>query len=252
MPGHGCAVVDAASQAERIQKRVRRIILSISCLWLVLLTAGSASGWHDRTHLAVAKAAGYENWYNAAGPDMAKMKYGATEGTNHWCNNTSGVEVTPSVVFDQAGRYNRASDREGHLYGAIIASLRAYLKDTGEGKYAEYHMGFCAHYIGDLSMPLHNVPYDGFNERRHHANDGAVESGVLDGIGLIRKNMYPVVIRDEADLAREIARIANIARRLAGKLREEDRDMTQDEAYAELSHSASLLRAVLSHAKGRK
>jgi hypothetical protein len=230
----------------------RRIILPAACLCLVLFGASSASGWHDRTHLAVARAAEYESWYNAAGADMAKIKSGAEEGTNHWCNNTAGVDVTPSVVLDQVTRYNRASDQEGHLYGAIIASLRTYMQEKEGGKYAEYQMAFCAHYIGDLSMPLHNVPYDEFNEKRHNANDGIVELGALNNIGLIQKNMYHVVIHDEADLAREIARIANIARRLAGKLREEDRDMTQDEAYTELSHSASLLRAVLSYAKEKR
>ncbi len=227
----------------------RSIILSVSCLCLFLLSSHPASGWHDRAHLAVARAAGYVSWYNAAGPDMAKMKFGPTEGTNHWCNNSAGVEVTPSFILDQVKQYNKASDLEGHLYGAIIASIRAYVQDQEVGKYAGYHMAFCAHYIGDLSMPLHNVPYDAFNETRHNANDGTVELGALNNIGLIRKNMYSIVIRDEPDLAREIARIANIARRLASKLREENRDMTQDEAYAELSHSASLLRAVLFYAK---
>lgn len=228
------------------------MILSVSCVCLVLLGAHPASGWHDRTHLAVARAAEYESWYNAAGPDMAKMKFGPTEGTNHWCNNSAGLDVTPSFVLDQVKLYNKASDQEGHLYGAIIAALRAYVQDKEEGKHAAHHMAFCAHYIGDLSMPFHNVPYDAFNETRHNAYDGTVELGVLNNIGLIQKNMYSIVIRDEPDLAREIARIANIARRLAGKLREENRDMTQDEAYTELSHSASLLRAVLFYEKGKK
>jgi predicted transcriptional regulator YheO len=96
------------------------------------------------------------------------------------------------------------------------------------------------------------VPFDDFNKNHHGANDRAVELSALNNIGLIQKNMYPVVIHDEADLAREIARIANRARQLALKIRSENRDMTQDEAYTELSHSASLLRAVLSYAKEKK
>ncbi len=234
-------------------KRLRcGIILPVSCVYLLLLSAHPALGWHDATHLAIAKAAGYEGWYNAAGPDMAKMKFGATEGTNHWCNNTAVEEVTAPIVLGQVKQYNKASDKEGHMYGAIIASLRAYMQDKEEGKYAAYHMAFCAHYIGDLSMPLHNVPYDAFSEFLHNSNDGIVELGALNNIGLIQKNMYPVVIRDEADLAREIARIGNLSRRLAGKLREENRDMTQDEAYSQLSHSASLLRALLFYSEGKK
>ena len=32
--------------------------------------------WLDETHLAIAKAAGYQKWYNAAGADIAKVKAG--------------------------------------------------------------------------------------------------------------------------------------------------------------------------------
>jgi hypothetical protein len=226
--------------------------MSASCFCFVVLISSTTFGWHDRTHLAIAKAAGYESWYNAAGPDIAKIKAGNTEGTNHWFNNTAAVDVTEGMVLDQVKQYNKASDTEGHLYGAIIGSLRKYIQDTEGGRYAGYHMAFCAHYIGDLSMPLHNVPYDDFNEKHHNTNDGIVELSALNNIGLVQKNMHPIVILDEHDLAREIAGIANIARRLALKMEREDRDMTQDEAYTELAHSASLLRAVLSYANKKK
>jgi len=237
---------------ENMKALHRSIILPVSCFFLTLLLAGTSFGWHDRTHLAIAKAAGYANWYNAGGADMAKLKAGQTEGTNHWFNNTADVEVTEAMVMDQVNRYNKASDTEGHLYGAIIASLRNYMKDRQGGKYAGYHMAFCAHYIGDLSMPLHNVPYDDFNEQHHNTNDGIVELSVLNSIGLIQRNIYLIVIHNEHDLAREIARIANIARSLALKMKREGRDMTKDEAYAELAHSASLLKAVLTYADGKK
>jgi hypothetical protein len=126
------------------------------------------------------------------------------------------------------------------------------MKDKADGKYAGHHMAFCVHCIGDLAMPLHNVPYAVFNELRHSSNDAIVELGALNNIGLIQKKMYSVVIRDEADLARQVARIGNISRLLAGKMMEENRDMTQDEAYGQLSHSASLLRAVLSYSEGKR
>jgi hypothetical protein len=228
------------------------IILPVSCFCFVLLAAGIAFGWHDKTHLAIAKAAEYDGWYNAVGADIAKITAGDSEATNHWFSNNAGVVVTEALVLDQVEQYNKASDLKGHLYGAIIASLREYFKDKKGGRYAEYHMAFCAHYIGDLSMPLHNVPYDDFNKNHHGANDSVIEVSALNNIGLIQKNMYPVVINDAADLAREIARIANGARQLALKIMSENRDMTHDEAYIELSHSASLLRAVLSYAKEKK
>jgi hypothetical protein len=52
-------------------------------------------------------------------------------------------------------RYNDPNDEEGHLYGAIIASLREYMTGKKSNKYAEYSMAFFDHCLGDLSMPLY-------------------------------------------------------------------------------------------------
>jgi hypothetical protein len=154
--------------------------------------------------------------------------------------------------LDQVKRYNEPDDQEGHLYGAIIHSLRDYKHAKGSGKYAEYHLAFCSHYIGDLSMPLHNAPDGPFNKKHHSKNDGIIENSVLNNIGFIQRNMYEIKIQNERDLAREIARIANKSRQLAYKLDNENRDMTQDEAYKQLYYGASLFKAVLAYAKGTK
>ncbi len=228
----------------------------ISTFLFFLIGAGLAFGWHDKSHLAISQAAGYENWYNSAGADITKTKADDKEKTNHWFNNTAGVDVTEKMVLDQAERYNNPGDTEGHLYGAIIASLKNYIEEIKDpSKYAEYHMAFCAHYIGDLSMPLHNSPYGDnkfSDKKRHTENDGIVEWSVLNNIGLIQKQMYTIEIKSEEDLAREIARIANLSRQLAFKMEKENRDMKQDEAYMQLSHSASLLKAVLTYAAQKK
>ena len=230
----------------------------ISTFLFLLIGAGLAFGWHDKTHLAISQAAGYENWYNSAAPDVTKTKAGDIEANNHWYNNNAGADVTAKMVLDQKGRYNKnePEDADGHLYGAIIASLQDYIKEIKDpSKYAEYHMAFCAHYIGDLSMPLHNSPYgdNKFNNKiRHTDNDGIVEWSALNNIGLIQKHMYKIEIKSEEDLAREIARIANVSRQLACKMEKENRNMEQDEVYVQLSHSASLLKAVLTYAAQKK
>ena len=230
---------------------MERITLKIMIVLCLLSFASQASAWNDKTHMAICKTAGFDMWYNCAGPDIAKIKAGNIESYNHWFNNTAEVEITPQIVMDQIERYNKRNkifDMEGHLLGAIIASLRAYEKDHRSGKYALYHLVYCAHYIGDLSMPLHNVAYDDFNEKHHDVNDGIVEDTILKEPEKITGHMYPITLSKkdfEADLAREIARIANLSRKLGYKLREEKRDMTKQEAYVQLGHSASLLRAVL-------
>ena len=228
-----------------------RIKLIIFLLNLFIVTnLSTAFGWHDETHLAIAKAAGYSKWYNAVGADITKTKAGSIEFYNHYFNNNNNVEVNPEMVLSQVNKYNNRGDKEGHLYGAIIASLRGYKKTVEAGKYPEYHIAFCAHYAGDLSQPLHNTPYDDFNKTHHVVNDGLVENEVLKNIARIEKNMYPVNLNPkhfEEDLSREITRIANLSRTLGYKLRTENRDMTREEVYIQLGHSASLLKAILKY-----
>ena len=156
--------------------------------------------------------------------------------------------MTAGTVLGQIARYNDPSDEEGHLYGAIIAALRGYERASREGKYAEYHLAYAAHYLADLSMPLHNTPYDDFNRKRHERNDGIVEKTALRNVGRIQRLMAPMALGREsfeADLAREIARVAEGSRRLAERMRRENRDMTPEEAYGQLAQSAALLEAVL-------
>lgn len=232
-----------------MKKQINTVLLLVL---IVLSSTGYA--WHDKTHIAIAKAAGYQYWYNAAGADITKIKAGAIEEKNHYYNNYENVPVTDKLVLGQARLYNSPSDEEGHLYGAIIASLRDYQKKNSVGKFAEYPMAFAVHYIGDLSQPLHNLPYDHFNQAHHSANDGIVDEDILDKIKVIEKNMYEIKLSKdnfEEDLAKEIARIANISRQLGMKLKADNRNMTKEEAYAQLGHSASLLKAVLKTLKGQ-
>jgi hypothetical protein len=189
------------------------------CLVLVALIFSTcpnyASAWHDETHVAIAKAAGYEKWFNATGADMAKIKAGKIEGNNHHCNQPRGTVVTSQTVLRQVDRYNQA----------------------------EYHLAFCGHYVGDLSQPLHNTLYGSFNKKHHVAVDGIVNDEILDNPDKIK--IYPITITSEEELAREIARIANLSLKLGYRMEDENRLLTKEEAYTQISHSASLFKAIL-------
>jgi hypothetical protein len=227
---------------------MKRILILI-CLFLLIVPGvqSVAHGWHDQTHLAVSQAAGYDKWYLSVGADMAKLKAGTIEKFNHYFNNIANRKVTPGQVLDQMRNYNDPHDEDGHLYGAIMASMHDYIKAIDKGKYAEYHLAFCAHYIADLSQPFHNMPYDTFNRDRHLINDGIVDKEVRRTLSKIEKQMYKITIRSDRldeDMAREIARIANIARALGAELKKDERDMTSEEAFRQLGHSASLLKAM--------
>jgi high-affinity nickel permease len=97
-------------------------------------------------------------------------------------------------------------------------------------------------------MPLHNIAFDEFNKEHQDANDGIGEEVILYSTKKIETQMYTIALRKEYfedDLARHIARIANLSRKLGYKLRAEKRNMTRQEAYVQMGHSASLLKAVL-------
>jgi uncharacterized protein YunC (DUF1805 family) len=227
-----------------------RSIAALTTVLSIIISSLPALAWHDKTHLSVAEAAAFDLWYSAAAPDVAKSKseFRSAEEKNHYFNNNAGKEVDAALVMSQIERYNKPDDVEGHLYGAIIGAVRAYKAEKNAGKYAEYPLVFCAHYIADLSMPLHNTPYDDFNKSHHSINDGIIESSVRNNIGYIQRNIEDITILNEADLASEIAKVANSARDLGIKIREEKRDMTQNEVYTQVIRSASLLKAVLKYA----
>ena len=232
-----------------IMRTLSRGVASLSMLLTFVLTSAQAFAWHDKTHLSIAEAAGFELWYSAAAADVAKSKseFRPIEEKNHYFNNNAHKEVDEAMVLEQVARYNKTGDEQGHLYGAIIGAVRAYKEESAAGKYAEYPLAFCAHYIGDLSMPLHNTEYDDFNKKRHTINDGTIESSVRNNIGYMQRNIKEITIENESDLAREIAKVANTARKLGAKIRQENRNMTQEEAYTQVIQSSSLFKAVLKY-----
>lgn len=225
-----------------MMKRINRWVLI-----LAMAIPASSWAWHDETHMAIARAAGYSKWYNAAGADITKIKAGDVEKKNHYVNNPFGTLVTPQMVLDQEALYNHPGDDKGHLYGAILASIRELKTTSLKGKYAEYHLAFCAHYVGDLSMPLHNTVYNDFNQRYHAIVDGTIDDEVLDNLSRIAAT--PVEIQSEGDVARAIARVANQSITLGYQLEKEERSLSKEEAYGQVSLSASLFRGILAWLK---
>ena len=215
------------------------VILLLSCIFPM-----DAEAWHDEIHVAIAKAAGYSKWFNAAAADIIKVKAGDVEYSNHFVNNPPGTVVDAKMVIRQAKRYNTPEEK-GHLYGAIIASLRDFAEDKKKGKYGQYHLAFCAHYVGDLSQPLHNIIYSPYNKKFHLQTDGLLQNEIFDHPEKI--TLHPITIKSENDLAREVARIANLSIQKGYQLEKENRLMTREEAYECISRSASLFKAILDY-----
>jgi hypothetical protein len=235
-------------------------------LAIFLYICSPALAWHDATHMAVVKAAGLDNYaYLAVGADMSKEKSGGLEDGNHYCNNAKGVKVTADMVLAQVRDYNCRCNGKGHLYGAIIAALTQYRERKNNHKYARYPLGFAAHYIGDLSMPLHNTDHNDFNKAHHAANDGVVEGGEDEATDVkvariaaeIKKRMtrrpaYQLprakddVLKFNRELAKKIAELANKSIALGYAMQDSKPQktiMSADDAYGQLAESAALLKA---------
>jgi hypothetical protein len=237
---------------KKMPLKTRLIIYLLLQVLILLSIAGTAQAWFGKTHLAIAKRAGYRNWYNASAADISRLKAGDKEQHNHYVNNKMGAVIIPDTVRAQIKKYDSPRDSKGHLYGAIVGSIRQYIKAKKAGEFAEDHMAFCVHYIGDLSMPLHNMEYSPFNEKYHLNMDGIIENEILDKVLDIK--IEKITIKTEGDLIHEICRIANISMELGFRLEKEERMMTKAEAYRQISLSASLLKAVLEYVdlgKGR-
>ncbi len=220
----------------------------IFCLIILLgSTFSKCFSWHDQTHIAVGISVGFKKAYMLVGPDIAKIKAGNIEGFNHWCNNDENNIVTKEQVLAQVEKYNSvdSSEEKGHLYGAIIGAVLAFQNDKSEGKYAEYHLGYLGHYVGDLSNPLHNTTYNEFNKKHHRFNDGIIDDEIANNIQKIIIEEIPINNID--DIANEIAKIANVSKDLGYRMEKENRDMTQEEAYTQISKSASLFKGILKY-----
>jgi len=128
-----------------------------------------------------------------------------------------------------------------------MAAVGNYKSAKSRNAYPENHMAYAAHYLGDLSQPLRHIPMPkgGYNDRLNSKTDGIIDSEVLSNI--IKIQVYDIKISSREDLAGEIARIANLSLELAFKLEAEDRLITKEEAYTQLGHSASLLKAILAY-----
>ncbi len=213
----------------------------------ITLNIHHLQAWHDQTHMAIAKAAGMKKAYMAVGADMAKIKAGDKENFNHWHSNEPDEIVTREKVIAQIPKYNSTEpeEKKGHLYGAIIASINEFRTTLEIGKFAEYHIGYLAHYVGDLSMPLHNTNYNDFNKARHLINDGIIEDEVANNIHKII--ITEIEINSLDDIIDHIVKIANESKELGYKMERENRNMTKEEAYIQISKSASLLRAILKY-----
>jgi hypothetical protein len=232
---------------------MKKVSFGFLVIVLFVLCFSPAMAWHDRTHIAVGVAAQFDQAYNLAAPDVAKLKADTVEEYNHWANNAETTVITKALIKGQIQKYNMGTERErtGHLYGAIVAAIRAYQDESGAGRFATYHLVYAGHYIGDLSMPLHNIDNSLLGKLpNHYDNDHIIENEVATNMDKVK--LFPMTIKNEEDLIQNIALIATKSKDLGYNLLKKQKNMTQEEAYQQISQSASLFKAVLEYVRYSK
>jgi hypothetical protein len=244
-----------------------RITLLLPAAFLItFIFISTAEAYIDETHMLIARAAGYKKWYNAAAADIAKYKAYSRESLNHFADNQPDTTITAAMVLNQVRLYNNTKDKNGHLYGAIMATVKESIrKSKTGGKYFDDVFAYCVHYVGDLSMPLHNTIYNSkdpndFNSKNHlkfeiELNNRYVKNLFFENCSPVSNSeiikniseipMSQIVILSEQDLAEKIAEIANEGKNLGYKLKAEGRNMTRTEFLTQIGRSASLLKAIM-------
>jgi hypothetical protein len=236
---------------------------------------GNALAWHSRTHTFMAQKAGLPNPEFSNFADLSREENKALLGPFHYHNAAPHATVTPAYIdrfsvreeeFVPADRKNagpiniRVPHPAGVLYGKIV-DLYSAMKGKSGWEYA-YCALMIAHYIGDLSQPLHNIVHgdrragDGrtypalgaWAKENHTAFDAVLESFFpLDRTmdAFFDAQAVSISVASADDLKREIAKIANASLALANRCYAEKRLLTAEEALKQTALSVSLLKAVL-------
>jgi len=241
---------------------------------LILAFYGNVLGWSCKTHTFIALEAGVKNPESACFPDVSKEENDDLLGPFHWHNAYPSATITPEYIdqykvtgkpieLDPSAKKKitiKVPDYSGVLYWKIVDLYQRMKGKTG-WRY-NYYLFNIAHYVGDLSMPLHNFPHgttpasDGksYSEVGNWAkeNHGKFDSALDSSLPLkgekreaFRNMVTPVQITSVDDIKAEICKVANASIALANKCYSEKRNMTKDEALRQVALSVSLLKGII-------
>jgi hypothetical protein len=257
-------------------KTLSKIIIVI---FIALALSTNAFSWSCKTHIFIAQEAGIKNPEAVCFPELEKKENKALLGPFHWHDASPNTIVTPEYI-DQyqitEGMYVkidspeskpikiRVPDPLGVLYWRI---LELYQRMKGKtGLEYDYYLINIAHYIGDLSQPLHNFPYEdkptsdgksypeiGFWSKKHHLEFDMALDPFLPLDDKKKKSFRSMITSPQItsidDLKKEIAKIANSSIALANKCYSEKRVISKDEALRQVVMSISLLKAIIEGSK---
>ncbi len=255
--------------------RLRKYIYWL--LIFLLLFSSKSLAWDCKTHAYIAKKAGIKIPEAACMPDIIREESYSLLSPFHYHNASPDTIVTPeyidkyrveeiNIFIDNRVFKIKVPHQAGVLYWKIVdiyEKMKSLDRSIPDNQLIyEYYLANIAHYIGDLSQPLHNFPHgdnpasDGkiypkeanFNAQNHvkfdeaftfyFASDKEVDSKINARIKQIK-------ISSIEDLKKEISIIANSAIEIARKCYKENRMLQEDEVINQIALSISLLRALI-------
>jgi hypothetical protein len=257
----------------------KRVIIFYIAIFIILFFPASVFPWSSATHTFIAQKAGMPNPQYTNFPDISRNENYSLLVPYHWHDASPGTIVTPDYIdqyqiaireYVRAGACEskpikiKVPDPAGVLYWKIL-ELYQQMKDKTGWEY-DYYLFSIAHYVGDLSQPLHNFPYgsapasDGkvyseigtWAKENHGAFDNILESSLpLDHKTEKRFDSWVAVpsIKSLDDLKREISKVANHSIALANRCYSERRIIKREEALKQVAQSVSLLRAIIASTK---
>jgi hypothetical protein len=257
---------------------MRRQILLVA-IALVLFAPGLSSAWSEKVHTYVAGKAGLKNPEYANLPDLAREENRALLAPLHMHFAAPGTVVTAAYIDrfkigEQTIRLSqgretkiRVPDAAGVLYLEIVDLYERAA--TSRGWRQRYYLLNIAHFIADLSQPLHNCPWgtipaaDGriypkigaWSRDQHGAFDRSLDPFLPPDKKMeemVGREIRRLEVGSADDLKREVARIANSSIELAARCHAENRQMTKEEALRQVAMSVSLLKAVAAGVKGEQ
>lgn len=243
---------------------------------LIPFLFSQAYSWDCFTHAYIAKKAGLRIPEAACMPDIIRDEQYDLFEALHYHDAAPDTVVTPeyidrfrildkTVSIDGRDYRLRVPHSGGVLYYKIVELYEKMIsldKSIPDNVLAyEYYLFTIAHYIGDLSQPLHNFPYgdkpasDGkvykeegkFNRENHLKFDEAFTKHLFRSNELdtrIDKEIREIKLNSTDTLKKEISNIASSAIQIANKCFKEKRLPTEEELVRQISLSISLLKAV--------
>jgi hypothetical protein len=245
-------------------------------LILFLLIPSTGLPWSEKAHTFIAAQAGMKSPEFSNLPDLIRKDNYDLYAPLHIHFAAPGARITSENIdkfkirtmrFTLSSGYKaklRVPDPAGVLYWNIIDVYRK-LRNARGWEYQYYLFNF-AHFVADLSQPLHNYPWgdhpasDGkvypeigaWSKDNHRAFDKSLDKFLPPDSKtkeILEREIQKIEINSARDLKKEVLRIANSALDLANKCYAERRQMTREEGLRQIAMSISLLRAVMADTK---